>query len=376
LKQLNHRHPFKVNKKLVGIEKKYEEIESLKNIGSNDVRTLGLWGMGGIGKTTLAKSLYAKHCSQFEYHCFLKNVREVSTKCGLKAVRYKLYSTLLKLGPDAPYVETTILKRRLERAKCFIVLDDVATLEQAEYFNIGLGPGSRVIVTTRDKQIFSQFDECEIYEVGGLNRVDSLQLFCWNAFRKKHAEVGYEELSESAVGYCRGNPLALKVLGVNLRTKSQETWESELEKIKEIPDARILEVLKLSFIDLDRTQQDIFLDIACFFNPKLNKFAGYNTREYIIDLFNACEFYPATGIEVLLHKALIAFRHEKGRPFPTIKMHDLLVEMGREIVKEKYPKNPGSRSRLWDPKEIYQVFKYNKVSGRLNYLYMKMHVYI
>jgi hypothetical protein len=57
-------------------------------------------------------------------------------------------------------------------------------------------------------------------------------------------------------------------------------------------------------------------------------------------------------------------------------MHDLLVEMGREIVKQECPKNPGSRSRLWDPKEIYQVFKYNKVSGRLNYLYMKMHVYI
>jgi len=52
LKQLNCKHPFEVNKELVGIEEKYEETELLLKIGSNDVRTLGLWGMGGIGKTT------------------------------------------------------------------------------------------------------------------------------------------------------------------------------------------------------------------------------------------------------------------------------------------------------------------------------------
>ena len=311
------------------------------------------------------------------HHCFLQNVREVSTRCGLNAVRDKLFSTLLKLGLlDAPYVETPALRKRLARAKCFIVLDDVATLDQAEYLNIGLGPGSRAIVTTRDKQICSQFDGCEVYEVKELTEDESLQLFSWNAFREKHPKVGYEELSKTAIGYYRGNPLALKVLGANLRTKSKEAWESELEKIKKIPYAGIHNVLKLSFNDLDHTQRDIFLDIACFFFPNINEFACYSQREYMIDLFNACEFYPATGIEVLLHKALITFRHEEGRLSPTIEMHDLLVEMGREIVKRKYPKNPGSRSRLWDPKENYQVFKYNKVSGRLNYLYTKMHVYI
>jgi hypothetical protein len=48
LKKLNHRQPFEVNEELVGIEKKIEEVESLMKIGSNDVKTLGLWGMGGI----------------------------------------------------------------------------------------------------------------------------------------------------------------------------------------------------------------------------------------------------------------------------------------------------------------------------------------
>jgi polynucleotide 5'-kinase involved in rRNA processing len=77
LKKFHRRHPFEVNKKLVGIENKHGEIESSLKIESNDVRILALWGMGGIGKTTLAKSLYDKHYSQFERHCFLKNVWEV-----------------------------------------------------------------------------------------------------------------------------------------------------------------------------------------------------------------------------------------------------------------------------------------------------------
>jgi hypothetical protein len=57
---LNHKHSFEVNKEIVGIEKKYEETELLPKIGSNEVRTLGLLGMDGIRKTTLAKDLYVK----------------------------------------------------------------------------------------------------------------------------------------------------------------------------------------------------------------------------------------------------------------------------------------------------------------------------
>ena len=366
LKQLNRRRPFEVSKELVGIEEKYGEIELLKNIGSNDVRTIVLWGMGGIGKTTLANILYDKHCSEFEYHCFLENVREESTRSGLNVVRNRLFSTLLKLGLDAPYFETPTFKKRLERAKCLIALDDVATLEQAENLKMGLGPGSRVIVTTRDRQICRQFKGCVVHEVNELNEDESLQLFSYNAFQEKHAKEGYKELSKRAIGYCRGNPLALKVLGANLGAKSKEAWESELEKIKDNPYAGIHDVLKLSFYDLDCTQRDIFLDIACFFYPKVNEFASYKQREYIIDIFNACKFHPATSIEVLLHKALMTFGYRDR-----IEMHDLFVEMGREIVKQEAPKDPGKRSRLWDPELIYEVFKYNKVS-----IYINMFFYV
>ncbi|CAK8566895.1 unnamed protein product [Lathyrus sativus] len=359
LKKLYGRYPFEVNRELVGIDTKYEKMESLLKIGSNDVRILVLWGMGGIGKTTLAKHVYGRLCSQFERTCFIENIREESTKYGLKSVRNKLFSTLLEFPLNAPYAETPIFKNRLAHERSLIVLDDVATLEQAENVNIVnscLGKGSRVIITTRDMQICSQFDKCEIYEFEEMNADESLQLFCWNAFGEKCPKDGYDNLSERAILFCRGNPLALKVLGANFRTKkSKEAWESELEKLKKIPNKRIHDVLKLSFDDLDSTQQAIFLDIACISEELLGYYISLVGKDYIRALWNACDFFAESGLEVLLYKALIYFNNDNEQ---RILMHDLLKEMGKEIVLKESVKYPGRRSRLWDQKDVYDVLKY------------------
>ncbi|XP_029127501.1 disease resistance-like protein DSC1 isoform X2 [Cajanus cajan] len=307
--------------------------------------------MGGIGKTTLAIALLAKLFSQFEAHCFLSKVREQSEKHGVDALRRTLFSELLpgeNLHAHVPKVESHFITRRLRRKKVFIVLDDVASTEQLEDLISDfdcLGPGSRVLVTTRDKHIFGYVDE--VYEVKELNHRDSLQLFCLNAFREKHPKNGFEELSESVIAYCKGNPLAIKVLGARLRSRSEQAWISELRKLQKIPNVKIYNVLKLSFDDLDPIEQDIFLDIACFLKGEY--------RDHIISLLEACNFFPAIGIEVLEDKSLITISREDK-----IEMHDLIQEMGWNIVYQESIKEPGRRSRLWDPEEVYDVLKYNR----------------
>ncbi|XP_057432689.1 TMV resistance protein N-like [Lotus japonicus] len=345
LQKLNIRYPVEL-KGLVGIEEHYATVESLLKIGSIDeVRVIGIWGMGGIGKTTLAHALYAKLSIEFEGHCFLKNVREQSKKIGLDALRSTLFSELLR--EKILQVESHYVMRRLARKKVLIVFDDVATSEQlddliSDYDS--LAPGSRVIVTTRDKHIFSQVNE--IYEVKELNNHDSLQLFCLNAFREKQPKIGYEELLESVIAYCKGNPLALKVLGARLRSRSKEAWQSEVRKLQKIPDVKIHNVLKLSFDGLDCTEQDIFLDIACFLKG--------NHRDGVTSLLDACGFFATAGIENLLDKSLITISEDN-----VIQMHDLIQEMGWEIVRQD-SKDPGRRSRLWNPDEVYDVLKNNK----------------
>ncbi|RDX93477.1 TMV resistance protein N, partial [Mucuna pruriens] len=342
LQKLAMRYPNQ-RKAVVGIEKSYEEIESLLKIESSEVKTLGIWGMGGMGKTTLATALYDDLSCKFEGRCFLTNVREKSDK--LHVLRDELFSNLLP-NKNHDFDHFDII--RLRRKKVFIVLDDVATSEQLEKLILEydfLGPGSRLIITTRNKQILSVVDE--IYPMEELSSHHSLQLFCLTVFGEKQPKDGYEDLSTRVISHCKGIPLALKVLGASLRKASKEVWECELRKLQKIPNMEIHNTLKLSYDGLDCSQKEIFLDLACFFKG--------GKRDWVTGLLEAFGFFPESGIQVLLDKALITISSNNY----WIEMHDLIQEMGREIVHQESIKHPGRRSRLWKHDEVVHVLRYN-----------------
>ena len=73
------------------------------------------------------------------------------------------------------------------------------------------------------------------------------------------------------------------------------------------------------------------------------------------NILKSCGCHPTIGIEVLIDKHLITISGGK------LMMHDLLEDMGREIVRLE-SREPGSRSRLWDCEDVLHVLKYNTVS--------------
>ncbi|CAJ1971891.1 unnamed protein product [Sphenostylis stenocarpa] len=72
------------------------------------------------------------------------------------------------------------------------------------------------------------------------------------------------------------------------------------------------------------------------------------------------------GIRSLLDKALITINSSSN----CIDMHDLIQEMGREVVREESIKNPGQRSRLWDPEEVYDVLTNNRGTGAIEGIWL------
>ncbi|XP_028073492.1 disease resistance-like protein DSC1 [Camellia sinensis] len=105
-----------------------EEMIKLLGLGMDDAPVVGIWGMGGIGKTALASAIYAHISCQFEGCSFIENVREVSEKGGLKTPHEQLISEILmekdlKIGNIGSALST--IRNRVCRKKVHIVLDDV-----------------------------------------------------------------------------------------------------------------------------------------------------------------------------------------------------------------------------------------------------------
>ncbi|XP_038720255.1 disease resistance-like protein DSC1 isoform X2 [Tripterygium wilfordii] len=342
--------------RLIGIRSRIKQVESSLSTCSGDVRVIGIWGMGGIGKSTLARAFFNHNFNQFEGHCFLANVREESQKRGLNNLREKFLSEILKDAMNhvdfgAPHLGlTSFTRNRLRQKKVLVVLDDVNDLHHLEFLAGGcddwyFGPGSIIIVTSRDKQVLKNGVHM-IYQVQQLDHHEALYLFGQYAFKQRHP-MSYDHigLCDKVIKYANGNPLALKVLGSFLFQKSKEEQESALKKLERTPNMDIQKVLQLSYDGLDYEQQNIFLDVACFFKGRL-----LNEVKTILD---GCGFFTEIGISVLVDKSLLVLRDER------LEMHDMLQEMGREIVRRESIQQPGKRTRLWDSRDISRVLTTN-----------------
>ena len=345
-----------VHKNFVGIESRMEKLMNLLGMGLNDVRFIGIWGMGGLGKTALARVVYDRFRYYFEGSSFLANVREECGKHGLAHLQKQLISDIL-IERDIDFSDvqwgSNVIKERLCYKSVLIILDDVDQLDQLEALvgeRIWFGQGSRVIITTRDQHLLIKHDvaDAEIYKAKELNSDEALQLFSRKAFKKDHPSEGYVELSKKVIRYAQGLPLALDVLGTFLKCRDLNAWESTLGRLKENPPKKILDTLWISFDDLEETEKKIFLDIACFFNGE--------DKDYVINILCTPRYKPSIDIDVLVEKSLITISRGK------LWMHDLLQELGWQIVHSESPEQPGSRSRLWRKDDVLHVLKNSTVS--------------
>ncbi|KAG0623115.1 hypothetical protein M758_3G149500 [Ceratodon purpureus] len=338
--------PMDVEPYRVGLQRRAHAcIQMSDNMGAG-TGILGLVGMGGVGKTTLAREIYNHFVAEKKFWnmTFLEIHRDSSTSdvevrsTWVRELRKQLLWDLLRVQTSTSNDYSSWFRKVASVGPVLIVVDNVYNLGQFEALVplvSDLHPGSRIIVTSRDRSVSnhvagrSKLEHC-LYDVSTLGVEESSMLFNWHAFQADEAPEELKGVAKEVVEGCGGLPLALKVIGSSLfdvrpDEDSEAIWLEAVHALRQNPDVK--GVLKWSYDHLSKPEKHMFLDIACLFcNRGVEEALAY-WRSCLNCTSCSGVQTPHTSLRSLINKNLVSGR-------TTLRVHDLLVDLGQEIGKK------------------------------------------
>ncbi|KAF8107619.1 hypothetical protein N665_0119s0080 [Sinapis alba] len=338
-----------------------KSILSLLNCSQfSPLHIVGLWGMAGIGKTTIAREIFRTQAERYDVCYFLPDFHIVCQTRGLGHLRDEFFSRISgeeKVTVDACDTKLGFLRDRFLNKRVLVVLDGVSNARDAEFLVGGFdwfSGGHTLILTSRNKQVLIQCNAKEIYEIQKLSERESVHLCC--QFSTEQNWKGRTSLVSELVNYASGIPLALCALGSSLQNQCINGEKQHLRRLRQHPLVEIQDAFKRSFDVLDGNEKNIFLDLACFFR-------GEN-KDYVVNILDACGFLTDLGVYGLIDESLISLIGN------IIEMPNIFQDTGRFVVCQE-SNETGKRSRLWDPTDVVDVLTNNSGTEAIEGIFLE-----
>lgn len=294
-KALRRSYSHVIEEDIIGVENDVNVLEScLVDNNNKGCKIVAIWGMGGLGKTTLAKKVYhsTKVRQNFESLAWAYISQHCQARDVWEGILLKLLSPSKELREELVSMKDDEVAKKLYQVqvekKCLVVLDDIWSVGTWNNLSPGFPNerslsvvGSKILLTTRNTEVAMHMDStCYRHELSCLNEDDSWELFQKKACRKhddpdpdSRISTEMEKLGREMVGRCGGLPLAIIVLGGLLASKPtfyewdtvRQNINSYLRKAKGKEQLLgVSEVLALSYYELPYQLKPCFLHLAHF----------------------------------------------------------------------------------------------------------------
>ncbi|KAG2263097.1 hypothetical protein Bca52824_070176 [Brassica carinata] len=314
-------------------------VKVLNCLMRDDVQKIGIWGMGGVGKTTLVRELNNKLWKEADTQPFGMVVwATVSKEFELGRVQKQIAERLdieVKLGES----EETLARRiygRLEKVSRFLlILDDVwkpIDLDQLGIPHTNIHKGTKIVLTSRFLEVCQSIKTDIDFRVDCLCEEEAWTLFCKNAGEVTRLDC-VEPLAKEVSRECGGLPLAIITVGMAMRGKKMvELWEHALEELKSsVPyvksiEEKIYQPLKLSYDLLEPKMKSCLLFCALFpedYSIEVAELVRYWIAEGFIDETQNHGYLMNQGI-TLVENLKDSCLLEEGALDDTVKMHDVV----------------------------------------------------
>ncbi|KAG6477524.1 putative disease resistance protein RGA1 [Zingiber officinale] len=281
---------FSTEPQLFGRDKELQELKDLlfkpavaSEFGQSGVSVLSIYGMGGIGKTTLAQEVF-NDSSVKEYFKLRIWVCVSENFCTDRLTR-EIIECATTEKCDLTNLDTLqkIVNEKITPERFLLVLDDVWNEDRHKWESLCAPlrsgkPGSKILVTTRSRKIADMVSDADAIHLQGLDVESFWDFFKKCAFGCSHSGAHHphmEAMAKKMTCKLKGLPLAAKTLGGLLSVKLDEQyWESILDsEIWQLPQEEngIMPVLQLSYQHLPPHLKQCFAFCSLF--PKGYKFS-------------------------------------------------------------------------------------------------------